>query len=183
MAKSPLSLLGSASSKEAILRLVDTCFRYRSDISSLVTEERAAEYGLDVPSFDGLVNALVAVVCAVLTNSALISSPEDALPALPADLDVRLKKLLCSIIVGRLPIWRDAAVRQRVSLPTLVDVDWRVDVKSSSAAISRIAVPTLLVNLKTRRQRSNSTAFPGEDTLSLELSRGWWLGLLFIAEL
>lgn len=35
-----------------------------------------------------------------------------------------------------------------VSLPHLVDMDWRVDIKTSSDTISRMAVPTCLLQLK-----------------------------------
>lgn len=35
-----------------------------------------------------------------------------------------------------------------VSLPRLVDMDWRVDIKTSSDSISRMAVPTCLLQLK-----------------------------------
>lgn len=35
-----------------------------------------------------------------------------------------------------------------VSLPRLVDMDWRVDIKTSSDSIVRMAVPTCLLQLK-----------------------------------
>ena len=35
-----------------------------------------------------------------------------------------------------------------VSLPRLVDLDWRVDIKTSSDSISRMAVPTCLLQMK-----------------------------------
>lgn len=35
-----------------------------------------------------------------------------------------------------------------VSLPRLVDMDWRVDIKTSSDNIVRMAVPTCLLQLK-----------------------------------
>lgn len=35
-----------------------------------------------------------------------------------------------------------------VSLPKLVDFDWRVDVKTSSDAVARMSVPTCILNLQ-----------------------------------
>jgi len=35
-----------------------------------------------------------------------------------------------------------------VSLPRLIDFDWRVDVKTSSDSVMRMAVPTCLVQMK-----------------------------------
>lgn len=167
-----LSSLSSAPSKEAVLSLIDACFRHRSDLSMLPSEARALEFGLAPPAFDALAAALVGLIRAILASSASISSQEEIFSLLPPDLDVRLKKLLCQIFLSRLPLWREASVRQRVSLPSLVDLDWRVDVKSSSEAVSRISVPTLLLNLKTRKLPTSTLEFPGEDTLSIELSRG-----------
>lgn len=40
-----------------------------------------------------------------------------------------------------------------VSLPRLVDLDWRVDIKTSSDSISRMAVPTCLLRMKVRPLR------------------------------
>lgn len=45
-----------------------------------------------------------------------------------------------------------------VSLPRLVDLDWRVDIKTSSDSISRMAVPTCLLQMKVRpRSREGTT--------------------------
>ncbi|XP_059874708.1 COMM domain-containing protein 9 isoform X2 [Delphinus delphis] len=41
-----------------------------------------------------------------------------------------------------------------VSLPRLVDLDWRVDIKTSSDSISRMAVPTCLLQMKCSLFRS-----------------------------
>jgi hypothetical protein len=38
-----------------------------------------------------------------------------------------------------------------ISLPRLLDVDWRVDVKTSANTVSRMAAPTALVQLKVWR--------------------------------
>lgn len=40
------------------------------------------------------------------------------------------------------------SLNSTVSLPRLVDMDWRVDIKTSSDTISRMAVPTCLLQLK-----------------------------------
>lgn len=42
----------------------------------------------------------------------------------------------------------DPLFNPSVSLPRLVDMDWRVDIKTSSDSISRMAVPTCLLQLK-----------------------------------
>lgn len=171
-APSPLAALASAPSKESVVALVDAVFRHRADLPLLDAEERAAAFGIAVPAFNDLTTALAAILRTLLYASASISTLDEVLATFPADLDTRLKKFLGQIVASRLALWREASIRQRVSLPSLVDVDWRVDVKSSSTTIARIAVPTLLLNLKTRKTATSSREFPGEETLSIELSRG-----------
>lgn len=175
---SPLALLATAPSKDAVVQLVDACYRHRADLSGLDAPTLAAQFGVDVPTVLQLAGAIRDVITPLVFNSASVTTPEQVMAVLPADLDARLKRFLVQIVAARLALWRDAAIRARVSLPALVDVDWRVDVKSSSAAISKIAVPTLLVNLKTRSRPTSTLAFPGEETLSVELSRGAYHSLV-----
>lgn len=52
------------------------------------------------------------------------------------------------ILQAHLPAWRQAALGEQPSLPRLLDVDWRVDIKSASEQIDRMAVPTLLVSMR-----------------------------------
>ena len=96
----------------------------------------------------------------------------DIAAVLPADTDARLKTFVSNTIATRLPVWREASIRQRVSLPPLVSVDWRVDLKSASNTLTRMSVPTVLVNLTSRKQADKVDTFPGEQTVSIELSRG-----------
>ena len=56
-------------------------------------------------------------------------------------------------------------------MPKFVDVDWRVDVKSATEQVGRMAVPTVLVDLKTRQQPVSKDAVPGTETVSFELSK------------
>ena len=50
-----------------------------------------------------------------------------------------------------LKIWRDAATSKRVGMPRFLDVDWRVDVKASSASLAQMSKPTLLLDLKVKQ--------------------------------
>ena len=43
-----------------------------------------------------------------------------------------------------------------VSLPRLVDFDWRVDVKTASDSASRMAQPTCLVQMKVHVAKGNT---------------------------
>ena len=49
------------------------------------------------------------------------------------------------------------ACHTSVSLPRLQEFDWRVDVKSSSDAVSRMAVPTCLLQMKVRATQTTAS--------------------------
>jgi COMM domain containing 9 len=78
---------------------------------------------------------------------------------------------MCQILVAQLPDWREASVLQRPSLPRYVDVDWRVDVKTASDRVSRIAVPCCLVDIKVQDQPTSTSQVPATRQVEFELSK------------
>ncbi|KAJ8023969.1 COMM domain-containing protein 9 [Holothuria leucospilota] len=58
-----------------------------------------------------------------------------------------------------------------VSLPKLVDFDWRVDIKSSSDSLSRMSVPTCILQLKIQEEANSTEHVPGTESLNVELSK------------
>lgn len=167
-----LAALAAAPSKDAIVALIDACFRHRHDVSQLDLDARAAEFGTDAKTMEGVVRCLVDTIEAVLFKSSDAFAAADVSAVLPADADARVKGFVATTIVSRLPVWREASIRQRVSLPPVVEVDWRVDVKSASSALMRMSVPSVMLNVKCRAEPSKADTFPGEQTVSIELSRG-----------
>ncbi|KAI6656363.1 COMM domain-containing protein 9 [Oopsacas minuta] len=59
-----------------------------------------------------------------------------------------LKAGLSKTIGQNLATWREEATNHQVSLPRLKEFDWRIDVKSGSDALTRLQVPTCLLELK-----------------------------------
>jgi hypothetical protein len=59
-----------------------------------------------------------------------------------------LLNLCVQILQDNVPRWKEASVEQCVSLPKFLEIDWRVDVMTASGDLSRMAVPTALVDLK-----------------------------------
>lgn len=130
--------------------------------------------------------------------SSTVSGPDDIASCFPEGTEPRLQKLLAQVrgspralgdparrpptaaptppfpkaIVARLPTWREVAIKRRVSLPRLVDVDWRVDLKTASDHASSIAVPTAVVAVKVEEQPTQSGHVPGVRAVTFELSRG-----------
>lgn len=95
----------------------------------------------------------------------------DAHAPQPTAADSRLQRTAAQVLAKLLPAWRAASVDSRVALPRLVDFDWRVDVKTASDAVTRMAVPTLLVDLKVEEQATKVGVMPDTRTVNLEMSR------------
>lgn len=72
----------------------------------------------------------------------------EVLGLLPQDFHPDLGKLLGKQISKQIPAWRQSALLSQVSPPKLIDVDWRVDMQTSSNLLARMAVPTVFVEMK-----------------------------------
>ena len=52
--------------------------------------------------------------------------------------------------------WRAQAANSQLSLPQLKEFDWRIDIKTSADTVTRMSVPTALVQMKVRRRAGPS---------------------------
>lgn len=59
-----------------------------------------------------------------------------------------LKAALSKTIGQNLSTWQQEAANHQVSLPKLKGFDWRIDIKSGSDTVTRLQVPTCLLELK-----------------------------------
>ncbi|NXE45186.1 COMD9 protein, partial [Casuarius casuarius] len=99
-----------------------------------------------------------------------LTKPEDILALFPENFHQNLKNLLTKIILENISAWRNEAQASQISLPRLVDMDWRVDIKTSSDSISRMAVPTCLLQLKIQEDAALCGNNP-VSALTVELSK------------
>lgn len=90
---------------------------------------------------------------------------------LPEGLHPGLRKLLVQIVMAGLPEWKEATAGAMVGPPRLVDFDWRVDMKTSSNHLSRMAVPTVLVEMKLQETPARVGVMPGVRDVKFELTR------------
>ncbi|XP_026643658.1 COMM domain-containing protein 9 isoform X2 [Microtus ochrogaster] len=82
-----------------------------------------------------------------------------------------LKNLLTKIVLEHISTWRTEAQANQISLPRLVDLDWRVDIKTSSDSISRMAIPTCLLQMKIQEDPSLCGDKPCISAVTMELSK------------
>lgn len=90
--------------------------------------------------------SLVTVVHAALFEC--LTDPKAVYDLFPENFHKNLRELISKIIAENMPLWRTNAINQQVSLPKLIDFDWRVDVKTSSSVISRMSMPTCIIQLQ-----------------------------------
>ncbi|XP_069594763.1 COMM domain-containing protein 9 isoform X1 [Ranitomeya imitator] len=166
---SSLQLLLKASSKDAVQKLCRDSFP-RSAVGSVqmvgsvssslsVTAEEASQV---IQAVHSLTRHLV---YRGLTSAEQISS------VFPHDFHQNLKNLLTKIILENISAWRSDVQNTSISLPRLVDMDWRVDIKTSSDSVTRMAVPTCLLKMKIQEDPGLCGLEPATSSLTMELSK------------
>nr|XP_019594173.1 PREDICTED: COMM domain-containing protein 9 isoform X1 [Rhinolophus sinicus] len=171
-----LQSLLKASSKDVVRQLCQESFstsalgsRKLLDItcSSLSVTQEEAEQGS--PSVLQLLQALHRLTRLAAFRD--LSSAEAILALFPENFHQNLKNLLTKIILEHVSTWRTEAQANLISLPRLVDLDWRVDIKTASDSISRMAVPTCLLQLKIQEDPSLCGDKPSVSAVTMELSK------------
>jgi len=89
----------------------------------------------------------------------------------PQGFHTNLKALLAKILASHMVEWREASMNNMVSPPKLIDFDWRVDLKKSSNHLSRMAVPTVFVEMKLQETPEEKEVMPGVKDVQFELSK------------
>lgn len=156
-----------APSKDAVR---DMCVQSHRGTSRRLIEGTAASLSIPAAQAAQLVQSLHTLSHHVLFYN--LSSPDQILAIFPESFHSSLKKMITKILLENSPTWRTEALsNQTVSLPQLKDLDWRVDMVTSSDSFSRMAVPTCLVQLK-MEDPCPSGGHEAVSTVTVELSRG-----------
>ncbi|NXC14736.1 COMD9 protein, partial [Corythaeola cristata] len=164
-----LQSLLKAPSRDAVRQLCRECFS--SPPAGLGPLARRACLSLSAGPEEAqqLVSALHNLTRHVVYRG--LTRAEDILSLFPENFHQNLKNLLTKIILENLSAWRNEAQASQISLPRLVDMDWRVDIKMSSDNISRTAVPTCLLQLKIQEDAALCGNNPVVSALTVELSK------------
>uniref|UniRef100_A0A3B4APT2 COMM domain-containing protein n=1 Tax=Periophthalmus magnuspinnatus TaxID=409849 RepID=A0A3B4APT2_9GOBI len=141
----------SAPSKDAVR---EVCVQSHQGPSRIFTENTAAKFNISPSQAAQSLHTLSRHV--VFHN---LTSPEQILALFPESFHSSLKNLITKILLENSATWRTEALSNQISLPQLKEMDWRVDLVTSSESVSRMAVPTCLLQLK------------AVSTVTMELSR------------
>ncbi|XP_009995582.1 PREDICTED: COMM domain-containing protein 9 [Chaetura pelagica] len=124
---------------------------------------------VEAPESDQLVSALHSLTRHVVYRG--LRRAEDILSLFPENFHHNLKNLLTKIILENISGWRNEAQASQISLPQLVDMDWRVDIKTSSDSINKMAIPTCLLQLQIQEDDAICGNSPVVSALTVELSK------------
>ncbi|KAM8751567.1 COMM domain-containing protein 9 isoform 1-T1 [Acanthopagrus schlegelii] len=179
-----LQLLLKAPSKDAVR---DVCVQSHRGPSRRLAETTAATLSIPAAQAAQLVQSLHVLSHHVLFYN--LSSPEQILEVFPESFHSSLKNLITKILLENRsasqnchgtdrsisldvrvssPTWRTEAVSNQISLPQLKELDWRVDMVTSSDSVSRMSVPTCLVQFK---MEDPSAGGESASAVTVELGR------------
>ncbi|XP_077178311.1 COMM domain-containing protein 9 isoform X2 [Paroedura picta] len=164
-----LQILLKASKKDEVRHLCQECFLSSAGGSEKLIEDTCSTLSVASDEAKQLICSLHNLSRHVVHRG--LTSPEEILSLFPEGFHQNLKNLLTKIILENLSAWRNEVQASQISLPRLIDMDWRVDIKTSSDSVSRMAVPTCLLQLKIQE----AAALCGNDlttsALTIELNK------------
>ncbi|XP_053922913.1 COMM domain-containing protein 9 isoform X3 [Cuculus canorus] len=163
------SLLKQAPSRDAVRQLCRECFSSPATDLGPLAQRACPSFATGPEQAEQLVSALHNLTRHVVYCG--LTEAEDILSLFPENFHQNLKNLLTKIILENISAWRNEAEASQISLPRLVDMDWRVDIKTSSDSISGMAVPTCLLQLKIQEDVALCGNSPVVSALTLELSK------------
>ncbi|NXJ92876.1 COMD9 protein, partial [Corythaixoides concolor] len=164
-----LQSLLKAPSRDAVRQLCQECFSSPPAGLGPLAQRACLSLSAGPEEAQQLVSALHNLTRHVVYCG--LARAEDILSLFPENFHQNLKNLLTKIILENISAWRNEAQASQISLPRLVDMDWRVDIKMSSDNISRTAVPTCLLQLKIQEDAALCGNNPVVSALTVELSK------------
>ncbi|XP_075693158.1 COMM domain-containing protein 9 isoform X1 [Rhinoderma darwinii] len=166
---SSLQLLLKASSRDVVQKICRDSFPSSALGSSQLIDDVSSNLSVTAGEASQVIRAAHALTRHVVYTG--LTSAERILAAFPDDFHQNLKNLLTKIILENVSAWRSEAQNTGISLPRLVDMDWRVDIKTSSDSVTRMAVPTCLLKMKIQEDPGLCGSEPATSTLTMELGK------------
>ncbi|XP_054828497.1 COMM domain-containing protein 9 [Eublepharis macularius] len=164
-----LQILLKASKKDEVRHLCQECFLSSASASEKLIEGTCSTLSVTSNEAKQLICSLHNLSRHVVHRG--LTSPEEILSLFPEGFHQNLKNLLTKIILENLSAWRNEVQASQISLPHLIDMDWRVDIKTSSDSVSRMVVPTCLLQLKIQEDAALCGKDLSTTALTIELNK------------
>ena len=144
-------------------------YRYRRDgMPQTLKVKIAGALSMNAEEVGALALGIVALIDYAVYEQC---SAQEVLAVLPADFDMELSRLIAAVVGSHVPAWSELAKEATISLPKLVDVDWRVDVKTASDAAFRMAEPTVIVEMSVQEAATRAGVMLGVRRVNFEMSK------------
>ncbi|KAM8939015.1 COMM domain-containing protein 9 isoform 2-T2 [Pelodytes ibericus] len=163
----PLQLLLKASSKDVVGKLCRDSFPRSAVGSQPLIDSVSANLSITPGEAAQVVQSFHALTRNVVYKG--LASADEIISLFPENFHQNLKNLLTKLILENLSAWKSE--NMNISLPRLVDLDWRVDIKTSSDSVARMAVPTCLLQMKIQEDTELCPLDSATSTLTMELSK------------
>lgn len=165
-----LSLIGQAKSKDAVGELFEYIMRHRHNLIMAPTEPIEDNFNVKSSEAAQLIHDVHQLIRDTMSSGLEITG--DGVKSLcDESIDPKIVKLVAKIIVKQAPRWKAIMSQQRIAWPRLLNMEWRVDMKTASQAVSRMSVPTVVLGLTVEEQPKDANKMPQAQTVNFELSR------------
>ncbi|BFZ05063.1 hypothetical protein BsWGS_08102 [Bradybaena similaris] len=170
---SRLEVLLKLSSKQQMIDLCRQAFLFRkrspAHLPDALVQSTSQLLGVTAADTRQVIHILSDLIrVAVFQGSA---DPQTIFSLFPNGFHKNLRDLLTKIIIDNMNAWTSEAINSQVSLPKLLDLDWRVDVKTSSDSIARMSVPTCILNLQIKKSPTHVNMSSETENVNVELSK------------
>ena len=165
-----LQLIAMAKDKNSVAELFEHAMRHRHNLMMAPTTTVEENFGLKSTEAANLVHATYTLIRDIMVSGQQVTG--DLVKQMCGDsVDPKIVKLVAKIVVHQAPAWKAIMTSQRISWPRLLDMEWRVDMKTASQAVSRMSVPSVVLGLTVEDQPSDANAMPVARAINFELSR------------
>ena len=101
------------------------------------------------------------------------SMSEEQVSALfPEHIDPELVAMISDVVSSNVESWSQSATLSQPSIPKLVDMDWRIDVITGTGDVSRMALPSVMLQLELQNAQTRVGVMPDVESHVLELNKG-----------
>jgi len=163
----PLDLLSKASTPKVVQDIFVMSFKNRK--KPITDREKSGLVSLLGITDQQAVNLLTAVRD-VITEALYYNMTAEEIEKFLSGVTDSIKAVIVKILTHYMPSWREAVLHSQVSMPRLKTIDWRIDIKSSSNEMSRMSVPTVIVNLEVEQNPTKIGEAPKMRNIDFELS-------------
>ena len=167
---SSLSLIARANSKDAVAELFEHVVRHRHNLIMAPTNNIEEHFNIKSTEAANLVRDVYDLIRKSMASGLEVT--DDLVKSLfHESIDPKIIKLVTKIVVRQAPAWKAIMSQQRIAWPRLLDMEWRVDMKTASQAVTRMSVPTVVLGLTVEEQPEDMNKMPKAQTVNFELSR------------